>query len=228
MEEIDNPAPAPEAVEEPTPWIERATTTVMIVLLTIPVDLWHMYSANYKRMSSTAVGLILIVWVVTNLVIYLSWSGLWALVSKVFLRQAHFFGHLNTIILAGLTWTCVNALSRVGVFALSLDTIGASLSYLLLWTVLSTLFWGHLRLVSTVPIRRLAVMAGLVGGLFVGIAVGARMLVVRQFPAIKSAEATLLPPFLLLRSPVSVQRHLDSLVGLQASVDARAKEEKQD
>ncbi len=228
MEEVGpppaSPPPAAEAGPGPVAWIERGTTTALILLVTIPTDAVVMYNAMYQRVSPPMIGFIVMTWLISNLVMFLPWSGLWALATKVFRRRARFIGHLNTALLAGLLWTWLRGSLDVVVFAVSADDQRSVPYFLLLGAALSATLWGHLRLVSTASPRRLGGVAIIIGAFVVGIASGVRALAIRRTPAARTADITIFPHFLRLTAPVSIERHIQSLDGLKKTVDARAKE----
>lgn len=227
MEEVTaaGPAAPPDPPTPPPAWLSRGALTILVVGATVPSDLLHMYLSTFRRIEPVAVGFALIAWLVSNMVMFLPWSGLWALVSRLVRQESHFLGHLNTVLLAQLLWTFVRDALGLTTFAASLDASVLMPAYLLAWAALSLVLGTHLRFVSTAPPRRLLAWGGLASGVLVGLACMAHLLIVRRAPGARLASVTLLPHRLLLRSPAPIAGHVAALEQLQTSVDSRAKEQ---
>jgi len=227
VEEIAPPAPVEEpgsALDRLYPGVmRRGAYTAAVVAATVATDALYHYAALFQRSEPAAMGMMVVFWLVMNLAIFLPWSGLWSLASRVFRQEARFVRHLNIVLTSLLMWTWLRVLVGGVVFAASLDAHILAPYHILLWLVWSWALAGHLRLVIEARARLVSVIGAAVGAAIVGIMFAVQLLALQKMPAMRGMQVTVLPYYLRLAGAPPVERHLESLTRLQAKVDARAK-----
>lgn len=232
MEEIASPPPAPVPPDEPAGAFDRLYPerlgrggwTAILVGATIATDAAHHYLNLFQRLEPAAKGMMIIFWLVMNLAIFLPWSGMWALASRVFRQEARFVRHLNIALTALLAWTLIRGFVILVSFAVSIDAYVMAPYYASLWLLWVWALSGHLRQVSSA--RSAFVFGGgaAIASVIVGILVSLQLLALKKMPAMKGMQVTVHPHFLRLAGALPIDRHLDSLGRMQAAVDARSKE----
>ncbi len=204
----------------PTATIPARHDAKLALLLIVAVMIWTALSAWLSQTGESKISLYMLVIVIP--VLALGWAGLWALVNRIVAGQANFFRHL-TIALTVL------------LLSEGIETLGYFLDYALAWTAiqkwLPLLLWGwlgataitHLRIIAP---RALRFAASLVGTLAVA-AMAVQFLLraedEREFS--KSVSTKLLPPFLILKSPVSTDAFFHSAQALKPDLDEARKKE---
>lgn len=232
MEEIALPSPAPVPPEAPASALDRlypavlgrGAFTAVAVAATIATDALHHYLNLFQRMEPAAKGMMVVFWLVMNLAIFLPWSGLWALASRVFRQEARFLRHLNIALSALLAWTVIRGLVGLTAFAVSLDAYIMAPYYALLWLLWSWGLAGHLRQVAAGRTAFVCAGGAAIAAVIVGLLVSFQLLALKKMPAMKGMQVTVYPHFLSLAGALPIDRHLEAMGRLQAAVDARAKE----
>lgn len=221
MEEIAPPASAFDRLYPAA--MSRGAYTGAVVAATVVTDALYHYFVLFQRSEPAAMGMMIVFWLVMNLAIFLPWSGLWALASRVFRQEARFVRHLNIVLTSLLTWSWIRLLVGLAAFSLSLDAFVLLPYYLLLWLMWSWALAGHLRLVLEARAPVVSAGGAAIAAVIVGIVVAIQVLALQKMPAMRSMQVTVLPHYLRVAGALPVERHLDSLTRLQAKVDARAK-----
>jgi len=150
------------------------------------------------------------------------WCGAWALLSKTITRQGHFGWHLRVFLIAALALLGLNAVPGLVAFAFSWPWI-ASFAFIGTFVVGAAALYFHLLGVEPTRPNRLRWVVGV--GAAVGIAL--TMWFNQQRTGRLGDElymAHLYPPGLRLVRPVPVERFIDKLGALHATLDKKARE----
>lgn len=150
------------------------------------------------------------------------WCSAWALLSKTFTRQAHFGWHLRVFLFASIAMLIVGALPALLAFSLSWGWI-SDFAFVGMYAVGATALYFHLLAVEPAKHRLLRWVA--VTGAVVGIGL---TLWFNQQRSDQFGEELymnhLFPPVLRLARPVPVDRFVDGLTSLKATLDKKAKD----
>ena len=221
MDEVSAPPPPPPSPAGPE-FLRRPGTTLLLLGVTVPTDLLHMYLSTYRRIEPVAVGFILIAWVVGNLIMVLPWSALWALVSRLVRRESHFLGHLNTVLSAQFCWTLTRDALGFAAFAGSLDAWILWPWYAAAWVGLTLVLGTHLRFVLESTPRRAYAWGGVAAGGLVGLLATVSVLALHRTPGARFAQVSLLPGALRFRAARPIADHVAVLSRLQETADSLA------
>ncbi|HKX42360.1 MAG TPA: FHA domain-containing protein [Burkholderiaceae bacterium] len=150
------------------------------------------------------------------------WCGVWAMLSKIFTRQAHFGWHLRVFLLASIALLAVGALPALLAFSLSWTWL-TDFAFVGVFVVGAAALYFHLLAVEPAKHRLLRWMA--VGGAVAGI------IVTMWFNEQRTDQLGdelymnhLFPPALRLARPVPAERLVDGLTSLKATLDRKAKD----
>lgn len=97
-----------------------------------------------------------------------TWSGVWALVSRLTGRASHFLAHLSLAALAAVALTVLDYLFDTAAFSFNLPSI-QRYDYALVGLTVAVVVWCHSRLVARLRLRTAVVSAVLLGGALFGI-----------------------------------------------------------
>ena len=210
---------APELALAPTTSLKRRATPVAVVaLLLIASVLFVSYLANDPETFARAAGSTLL----SATVGIALWCGVWALLSKLFTRQAHFGWHLRVALFAGLTLMALDALPALIAFAFSWPAV-TDFSFIAEIAVISTALYFHLLAVEPARHRVLKWAAFTCG--VVGVALTLWFNVQRtDLFGDELYMNHLFPPALRVAKPVSTDTLVNSLTPLKATLDRKAKE----
>jgi hypothetical protein len=210
---------APELALAPAASLKRRVAPVFTVaLLLLAAVLFVSYLANDPDTFARAAGSTLL-GVVVGIAL---WCGAWALLSKLFTRQAHFGWHLRVALFAGLALMALDALPPLIAFAFSWPAV-TDFSFVAEIAVASAALYFHLLAVE--PARhRILKWAALTCGL-VGVALTLWFNVQRSdMFGDELYMSHLFPPALRVAKPISVDALVNSLTPLKATLDRKAKE----
>jgi hypothetical protein len=210
---------APELALAPTATLKRRVAPVFTVaLLLLAAVLFVSYLANDPDTFARAAGSTLL-GVVVGIAL---WCGAWALLSKLFTRQAHFGWHLRVALFTGLALMALDALPPLIAFAFSWPWV-TDFSFVAEIAVASAALYFHLLAVE--PARhRILKWAALTCGL-VGVALTLWFNVQRSdMFGDELYMSHLFPPALRVAKPISVDALVNSLTPLKATLDRKAKE----
>jgi hypothetical protein len=210
---------APELALAPTTSLKRRSTPVVAVALALLASgLFVAYLTNDPDTFGRAAGST----VLGAIVGIALWCGAWAMLSKIFTRQAHFGWHLRVTLFAGLTLMVLDALPPLIAFAFSWPAV-ADFSFVAEIVVASAALYFHLLAVE--PARhRVLKWAALTCGV-VGIALTLWFNVQRSdMFGDELYMSHLFPPALRVAKPISSDALVDSLTPLKATLDRKAKE----
>jgi hypothetical protein len=150
------------------------------------------------------------------------WCGVWALLSKLFTRQAHFGWHVRVALFAGLVLMVLDALPPLAAFAFSWPA-ATDFSFVPEIAVIAAALYYHLLAVEPARHRALrwaALTCGVVG---VGLTLWFNLQRSDQFGD-ELYMNHLFPPALRIAKPVSTDALVGSLQPLKALLDRKAKE----
>jgi hypothetical protein len=150
------------------------------------------------------------------------WCGLWALLSKTFTRQSHFGWHLKVFLFASVAWLLIALLPDLFAFSLSWAWL-SDFSFVAGYAVIAAALYFHL---LALEVARPRLLRGVAAAMFVT-AVGLSAWFNHQRSGRIGAElymSHLFPPGLRLAGPVPVDRFVERLAPLQATLDKKAKE----
>ena len=204
---------APLPAREPR-WLP---TAVLIGLLLLGV-FCNTYLGADPDVLANAVGNALL----TVLVAGAIWCGIWALVSKIFARQAHFGWHVRVFVVASLASIVIAAVPPLLAFSLSWPA-ATDFSFVPFYATIAAAVYYHLLAVEPARERLLRGVAG--AGFLGGVALMLWLNVQHTGrPGSEPYMNHLFPPALRLARPVSVDRFVDGLAPMQSILDKQAKE----
>lgn len=160
---------------------------------------------------------------VSALAVGLGWCGLWALLSKVFTRQAHVGWHLGVMLMALLVWEGVVVGSSLLAFAFSWPWL-TDFSFIPGYAIVGAMLYFHLQAVEPLHPRRTlgfamaAATAGTVLSLWFNLQGTDR-------PGSELYMNHLFPPALRVAKPVDVPGFVQGLEGLQAKLDEKVRKD---
>lgn len=206
--------PAAAVVVEPKPrWIELSVLIVMALLIN-GTSLWlnEIAEPKFSRYIAGMVGLGAMV---------LLWSGLWALVSRIFAGAARFPRHLAIASGAFLLYTVYTMLAEVIAFSLSSGMIAGNVAAGL-WVVLGIACFLHLQVIAPThaPIKAGIIAVLVLAGIAAQIANRFEQLRNGAQPSI--AQTTFPPAFRLARAD-SEDQFFAAVDGLREKLDADRK-----
>lgn len=217
-------ADTPVPLEQPLPrLLWRATLwslgSVMLVLLLMMAQVWLKIGETQNMLQELPMVL------GGALAVLVVWSGLWALATKLFSGQAHFWRHVRIASLAFVAADLMEFVSQLLAFAFSWENVGR-FGYLALVLAAAVGIYRHL-LVAAPQSRR-------------GLALGVTLVVLLGLPTMWGTQwlknkrlsnqlymAQMFPPNWRLAKPVPVPRFLDEAAGIEQRLAKRLKD-KQD
>lgn len=153
--------------------------------------------------------------VLAPLIAVLVWSGLWALVGRVLVHRARYFGHVAVASIGMFVGSALGLLLGLLAFSLSLDDFAAWVGTLTQFIMLAIIFGGHLRLATRLRWRG-AMIAGMCAAVLLSGSIRMAYLVMMQhYSPAPRAMMKLAPPSWRLRAPASTETfyaHTQSLV----------------
>jgi hypothetical protein len=152
----------------------------------------------------------------------LGWCGAWALLSKLFTRQARFDWHLKVFGFASVALLALDVLPGLVAFAVSRPWV-SSFAFIVVYAVGAAALYYHLLAVEPARPRLLRAVTT-VGALA---AIGLTLWLNLQRNGRLGEElymSHLFPPALRLARPVTPEAFIDALAPLQATLDAKAGE----
>lgn len=206
--------PAAVVIAEPTPrWIEL-TALIIVALLLNGVILWLDETAE-PRFSRYVTGIVGLAGVV------LLWSGLWALVSRIFAGAARFPRHLGIAAGAFLVYTIYTILAQALAFSLSSGTIAGNIP-IGFGVVLGIACFLHLQVIAPTyaPVKAGIIALLVLAGIAAQFANRAEQLRNGAQPSI--AQTTFPPAFRLARAKDEAQ-FFAAVDGLREKLDADRK-----
>ena len=137
------------------------------------------------------------------------WCGIWALLSKIFARQAHFGWHVRVFVVASLASIAIAAVPPLLAFTFSWPVV-TDFSFVAFYATVAAAIYFHLLAVEPARPR---LLRGVVGAGFVaGVALTLWFNVQRTGrPGEELYMSHLYPPAMRLARPVSVDRFVDGL-----------------
>ena len=150
------------------------------------------------------------------------WCGTWALLSKVFTRQAHFSWHVRVFVFASLALLGINAVPALIAFALSWPWL-TDFAFVGDIAVASTALYFHLLAVEPARQRVLKWVAATCALVAVALSLWFNVQRTDQFGD-ELYMNHLFPPALRLAKPVATDAFVNDLVSLKAALDKKAKE----
>ena len=187
-------------------------------LVLVVLQLFNTWLENDPDTLARAVGSTLIATVVGLAV----WCTGWALLSKLFTRQAHFGWHLKVFLFASVALLVVGTLPPLIAFMMSWPAV-SSFGFVAVYAVGAAAIYFHLLAVE--PARPRLMRAVAMVGAVVGI--GLTMLFNHQRSGRLGEELYMnhvFPPALRLARPVPADRFVEGLAPLQQALDRKAKE----
>lgn len=203
--------PAASMVVEPKPrWIELGVL-IVVVLLINGASLWlnEIAEPKFSRYVTGMAGLVAVV---------LLWSGLWAIVSRIFVGASRFPRHLAIASGAFFVYTVYTLLAEVTAFSLSSGTIAGNVTAGL-WVILGIACFLHLQVIapSHAPVKAGIIAVLVVAAIAAQLANRAEQIKNGAQPSI--AETTFPPAFRLAR-PQSSDQFFAAVGGMRTALDA--------
>lgn len=151
------------------------------------------------------------------------WCGLWALLSKTFTRQGRLDWHVRVFVVASLVTLALGVLPALVAFAFSWPWV-TDFSFVATYAVVAGAVYFHLLAVE--PARPRLMRAVVASGLLAAIALSLWFNVQRSGrPGEELYMNHLFAPQLRLARPLPVDRFVDDLAPMQATLDTQAKEQ---
>jgi hypothetical protein len=208
------PVPAAASVVEPkTRWIELSAL-IIVALLINGATLW-LNEISEPRLSRYVAGMVGLGAAV------LLWSGLWALVSRIFAGAARFPRHLGIAAGAFLVYTIYSILAGFLAFSLSSGLISGNVATGF-WVVLGVACFLHLQVIapSHAWVKAGIIAVLVIAGIAAQLANRSEQLKNGAQPSI--AETTFPPTFRLARAH-SAEQFFTAVDGLREELDADRK-----
>ena len=210
--------PSPHAVPISAPAIGYGNAALGMMALFIAVILlstWLSQTSEFK-LAAYLPGAVIFPLLV------LGWAGIWTLLTRLVTSRGQFFRH------AAIAFAFMLALFAV-------DLLGDFVSYALAWTApqkwLPLLAWAMFGALSFAHIRAIAPKHGRVVGAILGalvvVAIGVHVSLRAEAERLQSQRisAKLMPPFLLLKSPVEPNDFFKSAIALKPKLDEERKKD---
>ena len=151
------------------------------------------------------------------------WCGFWALLSKIFARQAHFGWHVRVFVVASLVSIVIAAVPPLLAFSFSWPVV-TDFSFVAFYATIAAAVYCHLLAVE--PARQRLLRGVAAAGLVAGVALTLWFNVQRTGrPGEELYMSHLFPPAFRLARPISVDRFVDGLAPMQAILDQQAREQ---
>lgn len=154
--------------------------------------------------------------------VVLGWAGVWTLITRLVTMRGQFFRH-----------TAIAFAFMVALFAVDVIADFATYSFawpalqrwapLLAWAMFGVLFFAHIRAITP---RHSGLVGGIVGALVIvaiGVHISLRAESDRVHP--QRIAARLMPPFLLMKSPVAPDTFFRNTLALKSKLDEERKKE---
>lgn len=201
-----------------TPLARRLASTLIAAVLLLGGVLFNTYLANDPDGLTRAIGNTLLSAVVGTAI----WCGLWAMLSKVFTRQAHFGWHLRVFMFSGIGLMILSVVPPMLAFAFSWPWV-TDFAFIGEIAVAATALYFHLLAVEPARHRLLKWVA--VTCALVGVALTLWLNVQRtdQFGD-ELYMNHLFPPGWRVARPLSTDAFVGGLAPLKATLDKKAKE----
>lgn len=154
------------------------------------------------------------------------WCGAWALLSRLFARQAQFGWHLRVFLLGSLAWLAVDALAGLVAFALGWAWL-SSWRFVAGFVVAGVVFGLHLLAVEPARPRLMRATGALAAALGIALTLWSN----HQRSGRLGSDlylSGLMPPALRLAPAVPVDRFIDGMATLQEPLQRRAREDARD
>ncbi|HEY4068949.1 MAG TPA: FHA domain-containing protein [Burkholderiaceae bacterium] len=210
---------APELAIAPATSLKRRVAPVVTVALALLASvLFVSYLANDPDTFGRAAGSTLL-GVVVGIAL---WCGAWAMLSKLFTRQAHFGWHLRVALFAALTLMALDALPPLIAFAFSWPWV-TDFSFVAEIVVASAALYFHLLAVEPARHRVLKWAAATCALVGVGLTLWFNVQRSDMFGD-ELYMSHLFPPALRVAKPISTDALVNSLAPLKATLDRKAKE----
>jgi hypothetical protein len=156
---------APERIDRGHRWIERWPYAVAACILVLGVGVYQAWVGAFgPRQAITG-------YVTTPLVllaVLLVWAGGWAMASRLFARHAHFVVHLSVAATGLLALLFIGGAGAILAFASGASGVSAA-AYVLMLIGLGVVVFVHLALIRPLRLRRMAIVAGAVTALLLGL-----------------------------------------------------------
>lgn len=187
------------------------------VLLAI-VQVFSTWLENDPDTVTRALGSML----VSTLVGAAGWCTAWALLTKLFTRQARFGWHLKVFLFASVALVVAGTLPPLVAFMMSWPAV-SRFGFVLVYAVGAVAIYYHLLAVEPARPRLMRAVAAIGAG----VGIGLTMLFNQQRTGRLGEELYMnhvFPPALRLARPVGADAFVDGLAPLQQSLDRKAKE----
>ena len=149
------------------------------------------------------------------LIAMLIWSALWALVGRVLVHHARYFGHVAVVSVGVFVATALSLLLELLAFSLSLDDFAGWVGTLTQVVMLAIVFGGHLRLATRLRWRGAAIAGLCAAVLLAGSFRMAYLIMMQHYSPAPRTAVNLAPPSWRLRAPASTEAfyaHTQTLV----------------
>jgi pSer/pThr/pTyr-binding forkhead associated (FHA) protein len=150
------------------------------------------------------------------------WCGFWAMLSKVFTRQAHFGWHVRVFLLSGLALMVLGVVPALLAFAFSWPW-ATDFSFVGEITVVAAALYFHLLAVEPARHRVLKWVAAVCAGVGIGLTLWFNVQRSDRFGD-ELYMTHLFPPALRVAKPISTDTFVNGLAPLKKTLDKKARE----
>jgi len=210
---------APELAIAPiAPLARRLAATAAAALLLLGSVLFGTYLATDPDGLTRAIGSALL----SALVGAALWCGFWAMLSKVFTRQAHFGWHLRVFLFSGLALMAFDTVPELLAFAFSWPW-ATDFSFIGEIAVAAAALYFHLLAVEPARHRVLKWVAAVCAVVGIGLTLWFNVQRTDRFGD-ELYMTHLFPPALRVAKPVSTDAFINGLAPLKKTLDKKARE----
>jgi len=143
----------------------RSSTFLGVLFIT---GIWLVIETYWNSFTTPRLGelVLLPLWFIAAISL---WAGVWALLSKIFMHHHYFKAHVFIACIALLVFSLFGTFREYYAFAFSADLSSDILLWVGFSVVLGAMLWGHLRLCTHKPSKKIALGTGLVVFTMVGL-----------------------------------------------------------
>jgi pSer/pThr/pTyr-binding forkhead associated (FHA) protein len=149
------------------------------------------------------------------LIVLAIWAGIWAIFSRISSHYFYFRPHMLIVTIAIFSESIFNILFSYLSFAFSTDTVFEVMEYLTSGAILALMLFGHLRFVSIMHTRKLAIISLLLSASIIGLMVLNQYVDQRDFSASPGMDDNIKAPYFRIAPAIYLDDFLKQSQSLQ-------------